>query len=121
MASTRLDNSRVIRADRGTKLSALSWSTEAPLRMLMNNLDPEVAEKPQELTVYGGIGRAARNWECFDAIVATLRRLKTDSNPLLLHVNMEAGHGGKSGRFERLKQVAREQAFFVDLAGAGPR
>jgi oligopeptidase B len=49
--------------------------------------------------------------------VARLRRLKTDANPLLLHINMEAGHGGKSGRFERLKQVAREQAFFVDLAG----
>ncbi len=59
----------VIRAPRGTALTAKSWLTEAPLRMLMNNLDPEVAENPAELVVYGGIGRAARNWECFDAIV----------------------------------------------------
>ena len=65
-----------IRAPRGTALSARSWLTEAPLRMLMNNLDPEVAENPAELVVYGGIGRAARNWECFDAIVAALRRLE---------------------------------------------
>ena len=58
-----------IRAARGTQLTAKSWLTEAPLRMLMNNLDPEVAENPNELVVYGGIGRAARNWECYDAIV----------------------------------------------------
>ena len=56
---TRLDNSRSIRAPRGTKISAKSWLTEAPLRMLMNNLDPEVAEKPGELVVYGGVGRSA--------------------------------------------------------------
>ena len=61
--SNRLDNSRNIRAPRGTALSAKSWLTEAPLRMLMNNLDAEVAEKPHELVVYGGIGRAARDWE----------------------------------------------------------
>ena len=61
---------RVIRAPRGTTRTAKSWLTEAPLRMLMNNLDPEVAERPHELVVYGGIGRAARNWACFDAIVA---------------------------------------------------
>ena len=66
---------RVIRAPRGTTLSAKSWLTEAPLRMLMNNLDPDVAENPRELVVYGGIGRAARNWECFDAIVAALKAL----------------------------------------------
>ena len=59
---TRLDNNRIIRAPRGKRISAKSWLTEAPLRMLMNNLDPEVAEKPQELVVYGGIGRAARDW-----------------------------------------------------------
>ena len=64
---------RVIRAPHGTQRSAKSWLTEAPLRMLMNNLDPDVAENPKELVVYGGIGRAARNWECFDAIVAELR------------------------------------------------
>ena len=57
---TRIDNARVIRAPHGTELTAKSWLTEAPLRMLMNNLDPEVAEKPEELTVYGGIGRAGR-------------------------------------------------------------
>src|ERR1700749_407976 len=74
---------RVIRAARGNTLSARSWSTEAPLRMLMNNLDPEVAENPAELVVYGGIGRAARNWECFDAIVAALRNLEADESLLI--------------------------------------
>src|SRR4026209_2611159 len=58
------DASRVIRAPRGTQLSCRSWLTEAPFRMIQNNLDPEVAENPAELVVYGGIGRAARNWEC---------------------------------------------------------
>ncbi|WP_419728373.1 urocanate hydratase [Lichenicola sp.] len=80
---TRLDRSRIIRAARGTALSARSWLTEAPLRMLMNNLDPEVAERPEELVVYGGIGRAARDWESFDAIVATLRRLESDQTLLI--------------------------------------
>ena len=75
---TRLDNTRIIRAPRGPKLSAKSWLTEAPLRMLMNNLDPEVAEKPHELVVYGGMGRAARDWESFDRIVATLTALEAD-------------------------------------------
>src|SRR5213083_448455 len=75
---TRLDNARVIRAAHGTQLSAKSWLTEAPLRMLMNNLDPEVAEKPHELVVYGGIGRAARDWESFDRIVAALTALEAD-------------------------------------------
>ena len=75
---TRIDNARQIRAPRGTTISAKSWLTEAPLRMLMNNLDPEVAEKPSELVVYGGIGRAARNWESYDRIVATLRTLESD-------------------------------------------
>ena len=75
---TRLDNARVIRAARGQQLSAKSWLTEAPLRMLMNNLDPEVAEKPHELVVYGGIGRAARDWESFDRMVAALRALEAD-------------------------------------------
>jgi urocanate hydratase len=80
---TRLDRFRVVRAPRGTQLSARSWLTEAPLRMLMNNLDPEVAERPEELVVYGGIGRAARNWECFDAIVATLKTLGDDETLLI--------------------------------------
>ncbi len=74
---------REIRAPRGAKLSAKSWLTEAPLRMLMNNLDPEVAERPEELVVYGGIGKAARNWECFDQIVASLRALEADETLLI--------------------------------------
>jgi len=79
----RVDGSRTIRAPRGAKLQAKSWLTEAPLRMLMNNLDPEVAEKPDELVVYGGIGRAARNWECFDKIIETLRALNDDESLLI--------------------------------------
>jgi urocanate hydratase len=80
---TRLDNARVIRAARGSDLSAKSWLTEAPMRMLMNNLDPDVAERPSELVVYGGIGRAARDWESFDRIVATLKRLEGDETLLV--------------------------------------
>ncbi|WMT72625.1 urocanate hydratase [Bradyrhizobium sp. Ash2021] len=80
---TRIDNARVIRAARGNQLSARSWQTEAPMRMLMNNLDPEVGEKPSELVVYGGIGRAARDWESFDRIVATLKRLEGDETLLV--------------------------------------
>jgi urocanate hydratase len=72
-----------IRAPRGTTLRAKSWLTEAPLRMLMNNLDPDVAENPKELVVYGGIGRAARDWECFDTIVRTLERLEDDETLLV--------------------------------------
>ena len=79
----RIDNTRRIRAPRGTELTCKSWQTEAPLRMLMNNLDPEVAEKPEELVVYGGIGRAARNWRCYDRIVETLRRLEGDETLLI--------------------------------------
>src|SRR6266481_2210959 len=79
----RLDNTRSIRAPRGTALSCKSWLTEAPLRMLMNNLDAEVAENPQELVVYGGIGRAARDWRCYDAIVASLRSLEDDETLLV--------------------------------------
>ncbi|MFM5006095.1 urocanate hydratase [Aeromonas hydrophila] len=79
----RHDPNRVIRAPRGTTLTAKSWLTEAPLRMLMNNLDPEVAEHPQSLVVYGGIGRAARNWVCFDKIVEVLTRLEEDQTLLV--------------------------------------
>ncbi|MBL0668284.1 urocanate hydratase [Aeromonas jandaei] len=79
----RHDPNRVIRAPRGTELTAKSWLTEAPLRMLMNNLDPEVAEHPQSLVVYGGIGRAARNWACFDKIVEVLNRLEEDQTLLV--------------------------------------
>lgn len=82
-ALDRRQGARKVRAPRGTQLTAKSWLTEAPLRMLMNNLDPEVAENPDELVVYGGIGRAARNWECFDRIVETLRGLKADETLLI--------------------------------------
>jgi len=75
--------SRVVRAPRGAELSCRGWQQEAALRMLMNNLDPEVAELPDELIVYGGSGKAARNWECFDAIVDTLRRLESDETLLV--------------------------------------
>src|SRR6478609_10117869 len=77
------DASRVIRAPRGSQLSCRSWLTEAAFRMIQNNLDPDVAENPAELVVYGGIGRAARNWECFDAILATLKRLGDDESLLV--------------------------------------
>ncbi|MDR6991498.1 urocanate hydratase [Luteimonas sp. 3794] len=81
--SSRHDPSRVIRAPRGTELSCRSWLSEAPLRMLMNNLDPEVAERPEDLVVYGGIGRAARDWACFDAIVESLKALGEDETLLV--------------------------------------
>ncbi|MBA4757725.1 urocanate hydratase [Sphingosinicella sp.] len=80
---TRTDTTRVIRPATGTTLSAKSWLTEAPLRMLMNNLHPDVAERPEELVVYGGIGRAARDWESYDKIVETLRRLEDDETLLV--------------------------------------
>ena len=83
MTLSRLDNIRVVRAPHGTERSAKSWLTEAPLRMLMNNLDPDVAERPGELVVYGGIGRAARDWNAFDRIVETLRRLEDDETLLV--------------------------------------
>src|ERR1700730_8517721 len=81
--SKRLDNSHSISAPRGRDLSAKSWLTEAPPRMLMNNLDADVAEKPHELVVYGGIGRAARDWESFDRIAASLRELEADETLLV--------------------------------------
>src|SRR3954462_7427044 len=80
---TRIDNARHIRAPRGPEITAKSWMTEAPMRMLMNNLDAEVAERPEELVVYGGIGRAARDWESFDCIVASLKRLEDDQSLLI--------------------------------------
>ena len=83
MINERRDNSRHIRARRGGEIKARHWTTEAAVRMLMNNLDDEVAEDPQNLVVYGGIGRAARNWECFDKIVETLERLEDDQTLLV--------------------------------------
>ena len=81
---------RNIRAPRGNTLSARSWMTEAPLRMLMNNLDAEVAENPAELVVYGGIGRAARDWNCYDRIVETLKVL-TEEETLLVQSGKPVG------------------------------
>lgn len=78
-----MDGARPVRAPRGTTLTARSWQTEAPLRMLMNNLDPEVAERPDDLVVYGGTGRAARDWRSFDAMVRTLTTLKDDETMLV--------------------------------------
>src|SRR5688572_28300855 len=74
---------RVVKSPRGAQLAAKSWLTEAPLRMLMNNLDPEVAERPEDLVVYGGIGKAARDWRSFDAIVASLKSLNGDESLLV--------------------------------------
>lgn len=83
MSQQRMDTSRVIRADRGSELTTANWQIEAAKRMLMNNLDQEVAEHPQALVVYGGIGRAARNWACYDKIIETLERLKPDQSLLI--------------------------------------
>src|ERR1700743_994788 len=78
-----MEGARPVRAPRGTTLTARSWQTEAPLRMLMNNLDPDVAERPDGLVVYGGTGRAARSWGAFDAMVATLTALREDETMLV--------------------------------------
>jgi urocanate hydratase len=91
---------RSVKAPTGTEITAKSWLTEAPLRMIMNNLDPDVAERPEELVVYGGIGKAARNWECFDAIVNTLRELE-DNQTLLVQ------SGKPVGVFETHKDAPR--------------
>ena len=80
---SRAAGARRVSAPRGPELTARSWQTEAPLRMLMNNLDPEVAERPDDLVVYGGIGRAARTWECYDRLVETLRTLAADETLLV--------------------------------------
>src|SRR5512142_2565157 len=75
--------SRTIRAPRGTSITCLGWQQEAAMRMLMNNLDPEVAENPDQLIVYGGTGKAARNWACFHAIVRSLQELENDETLLI--------------------------------------
>src|SRR3954466_371933 len=78
-----MEGARPVRAPRGPELTAKSWQTEAPLRMLMNNLDPENAERPDDLVVYGGTGRAARSWPAFDALVRTLTTLESDETMLV--------------------------------------
>ena len=91
----------VITAPTGSTLTAKSWLTEAPLRMLMNNLDPAVAERPEDLVVYGGIGKAARNWQAFDAIVAALRELGDDETLLILSSSRKCSQVAHAGtRFE---------------------
>ncbi|MCH8348563.1 MAG: urocanate hydratase, partial [Proteobacteria bacterium] len=82
-AKGRIDNTRKIKSPTGSKITCKSWLTEAAMRMLMNNLDAEVAEAPEELVVYGGIGRAARNWQCYDAIIKTLKTLEDDETLLV--------------------------------------
>ncbi|MBI5464704.1 MAG: urocanate hydratase, partial [Ignavibacteriales bacterium] len=83
MTKTTSHSNRIIRAAQGSKRACKGWIQEAALRMLMNNLDPDVAEKPQDLIVYGGTGKAARNWECFDAIVRSLKNLDNDETLLV--------------------------------------
>ena len=78
-----MSKARPVRAPRGTKLTCKSWLTEAPFRMIQNNLDPEVAERPDDLVVYGGRGQAARSWEAFDAILATLKEMEEDETMLV--------------------------------------
>ena len=79
----RIDKSRHIKASHGSQKEAKSWLTEAALRMLCNNLDPDVAEAPDSLIVYGGLGKAARDWECFDKIVEVLKELRDDQTLLI--------------------------------------
>src|SRR5215217_4178229 len=83
MTTQQTSNTRVIRSPRGPEMTAKTWAAEAALRMLMNNLDPEVAERPEDLVVYGGIGKAARNWQAFDDIVTSLRALEADETLLV--------------------------------------
>ena len=78
-----MSKARVVRAPRGSKLTCANWQIEAPFRMLQNNLDPEVAERPDDLVVYGGTGRAARSWQSFDAMIKTLTTLKPDETMLV--------------------------------------
>src|SRR5690606_37361790 len=83
MSDPRHDPSRVVRAPRGSQLNCRSWLTEAPFRTLQNNLDPDVVQRPEDPGVYAGTGRAARDWGCFDAILATLKELRDDTTLLV--------------------------------------
>jgi urocanate hydratase len=87
-------NARIVRAPRGPEKTCRTWAAEAALRMLMNNLDPEVAERPQDLVVYGGIGKAARDWASFDRIVESLRELGEDET-LLVQSGKPVGFSGR--------------------------
>ena len=117
---TTMDGARPVRAPRGTTLTARSWQTEAPLRMLQNNLDPEVAERPDDLVVYGGTGRAARDWRSFDAIVRTLTTL-ADDETLLVQSGQPVGRAaharvGAAGAHRQLQPGRR----LGHLAGVPP-
>ena len=101
------------RAARGTEISCKGWQQEAALRMLMNNLDPEVAEKPEELVVYGGTGKAARNWECFHAIVKSLRGLANDETPSAI------GKTGQDFRTHGMRQVCFAIQIWWDIGILG--
>ena len=112
-----------IHAFTGTELNCKGWHQEAALRMLMNNLDPNVAEKPDELIVYGGTGKAARNWECYDRIVATLKRLENDETLLpdlaLIHQQRDAGGGEAFGKRRNLENGGwRIRRFVFDVGRA---
>src|SRR5216683_1855775 len=97
---------RIIHAPRGNERSCRGWHQEAALRMLMNNLDPEVAEAPDRLIVYGGTGRAARSWEAFDAIVRSLRELENDEAPRVLIANSNlVGQWSNYPEFNRLEKL----------------
>jgi urocanate hydratase len=98
--ATTISGPRTVRAARGTTLTAQGWPQEAALRMLCNNLDPDVAERPNDLVVYGGNGRAARSWAAFDAMVRTLTRLKNDETMIV--------QSGKPVAVWRAARVARE-------------
>src|SRR3954468_12640056 len=109
-AATPAHGPRVVRAPRGSVLSCKSWQQEAALRMLMNNLDPEVAERPDDLVVYGGTGRAARSWEAFDAIVHALRELENNETLLIQS-------GKPVGRFRTHEQAPRVLIANSNLVG----
>ena len=96
--ATDIPGARPVRAPRGTELTCRGWGQEAALRMLMNNLDPEVAENPDALVVYGGTGRAARSWDAFDAIVRELRRLADDETLSSSPASRSRSSGPTSGR-----------------------
>jgi len=115
---TATSGARTVRALRGTERSCKSCQQEAALRMLMNNLDPEVAEDPDNLVVYGGTGRAARSWEAFDAIVAELRRL-ADDETLLVQSGKPVGVMGvlrhADAGYERAMEVADERGLRMPM------
>src|SRR5262252_5826753 len=101
-----MSGKRIIHAPRGNERTCKGWHQEAAMRMLMNNLDPEVAENPNQLVVYGGTGRAARSWEAFDAIVSSLRGLENDETPRVLIANSNlVGQWNNYAEFNRLERM----------------